>query len=166
MGKEVLFKVVFGSFVAVIIAGGLVALPRGNGTASVEKAEQAALYWVGSGTVQPARFENNEWEVDVVLSDGSLLQVTLNRDLELRDIDEELGPGGARAHDEVTGPLRDKATLVALGVTGPGRVSSVEQDEANEIEVNVQRPNGTQLEVELDAELNVVDVDREDPEDE
>jgi hypothetical protein len=32
--------------------------------------------------------------------------------------------------------------------------------------VGVLRPNGIQLEVELDAELNVIRIEREDPEDE
>jgi hypothetical protein len=166
MGNGVIFKLVFASFVGVVIAGTVVALPRGDGQASASKAEAAARYWVGPGTVQPARLENNRWEVDVALPDGSLVQVTLDRELELQDIDEELGPGGRRAHDEVTGELRDRAILKALAVAGPGRIRGVERDSANELEVGVLRPNGIQLEVELDAELNVIHIEREDPEDE
>ncbi len=161
------FKFIFAAFLVVVVAGGVVALPRGDGgLTSASDAEAAARYWVGSGTVEPARFENNQWEVDVALPDGSLVQVRLDRELQLQDIDEERGPGGSRAHDEVTGPLRNRAILKALAVAGPGRIRGVERDSANELEVGILRPNGIQLEVSLDAELNVIGIERENPEDE
>jgi hypothetical protein len=161
----VVFRYFFAFFVAVLIAGTAVAVPRDHGQAGAAEAENAALNWV-DGVVEPARIEDDEWEVDVVRPDGSLFEVALDHDLALREIDEEIGPGGLRARDELTGAARRRAILAAFAVTGPGRVSSVERDSADEVEVNVRRDDGTQVEVELDSELHVGEVEPEDPDDE
>jgi len=162
----VFFKFVIAFHVVVLIGATVVALPRDGGQASASDAETAARHWIEVGTVQPARLEDDQWEVDVLRRDGSLVEVTFDHRLELRDFDEELGPGGTWAHDEVRGPLRHRAILVALDETGPGHVSSVERDSPNEVEVNVRRRDGTQIEVELDAKLRVGEVELEDPGDE
>jgi hypothetical protein len=104
--------------------------------------------------------------VDVLRPDGSLVEVTLDHELEFRKFDEELGPGGTLAHDEVRGPLRRRAILAAFAVTGRGRVTTVERDTPDEIEVGVRQRDGSQLEVELDAKLRVGEVEPEDPADE
>jgi hypothetical protein len=162
----VFFKFVIAFHVAILIGLTVVALPRDDGQASASDAETAARYWIDVGTIQPARLEDDVWEVDVLRPDGSLVEVTFDHQLKLRDFDEELGPGGTWAHDEVRGPLRHRAILAALEVTGPGRVSSVERDSPNEVEVNVRPRDGTQIEVELDAQLRVGEMELEDPGDE
>jgi hypothetical protein len=177
MGVAVLFRYFFAffvtAFVAVLIVGTLVALPQGAGKTTAADAEEVARYWVQDGVgqpaglfVQPARIEDDEWEVDVVRPDGSLIEVTLDHELRLRDLDEERGPGGRLARDELTGPLRARAIRAAFTETGSARVVNVERDAPDEIEVGVRRPDGSQLEVELDGQLRVGEVEPEDPDDE
>jgi hypothetical protein len=162
----VFFRAFFALFVAILIVGMFVALSQGDDRATIEDAERVALELVGEGTIQPARVEDDEWEVDVVRPDGSLVEVTLNHELELIDFDEERGPGGSLAGDELTGEHRRQAIRAAFRVTGEGRVTTVERDSADEIEVGVLRADGSQIEVELDSELRVGEVEPEDPEDE
>jgi hypothetical protein len=163
----VLFRSFFGFFIAVIIVGTFVELRRGDDDrATAAEAEAVARSLVDEGVIQPARIEDDEWEVDVLRPDGSLVEVTLDHELKFRKFDEELGPGGSLAHDEVRGPLRRRAVLAAFAVTGRGRVTSVEHDPGNEIEVGVRQRDGSQLEVELDSRLRVGEVEPEDPEDE
>jgi hypothetical protein len=159
-------KASLAAFVVVIVVVTFLALPRGDGEAGPGEAEAVARHWVGSGTVQPARLEDDGWAVDVLRRDGSLVELTFDGDLSLRHIDEELGRGGAPAYDEIQDPLRRRAIRVALGVTGTGRVTSVERDRPDEIEVNVTLPGGNQVEVELDSALRVGEVEDEDPGDE
>jgi hypothetical protein len=153
-------------FVAVVVIATVAAVPDDDGRATAADAEAAALKRVGGGTVQPARVEDDEWEVDVERPDGSLVEVTFDHELTFRDVDEELGPRGTPADDEVRGAFRRKAIEAAFAVTGRGAVRSVERDSWNEIEVNVRRRNGTQIEVELDSALRVGEVEDENPNDE
>jgi hypothetical protein len=126
-------------------------------------AETAALEWVGEGFAQEARREGNRWEVDVVRPDGSMVQVSLGDDLDLRGLDEELGPGGTLAPDELRGRRRARAVQAAFAETGPGQVTSVERASSGEIEVCIRTQTGSQVEVELDQALRVVEVGRKDP---
>jgi uncharacterized membrane protein YkoI len=65
----------------------------------------------------------------------------------------------------VTGPDADKATAVALEITGGGKVNSVERDTENGAtwEVEVTEPDGTTVDVRLDVnfELVIVETDSE-----
>lgn len=58
----------------------------------------------------------------------------------------------------VTGPDADKATAAALDATGGGTANSVERDSENGAvwEVEVTRPDGTTVDVRLDAQFKVV----------
>jgi len=73
-------------------------------------AEAAALDWVGVGFAQEPRRDGDEWEVDVIRPDGSMVEVTIGDAAEMRGLDEERGPAGLPAHDEVHGPLRALST--------------------------------------------------------
>jgi hypothetical protein len=130
------------------------------------EARAAALDWVGDGVAQAPRRDGDEWEVDVVRPDGSIVEVTIGDKLEARDFDEERGAGGSLAPDEIQGTLRAKAILAALSETGPGRALSVERDGAGAIEVGVRTHDDRRVEVELDEALHVVEVEPEDPRDE
>jgi Phage integrase family len=125
--------------------------------------ETAALQWVGDGFAQTARREGNRWEVDVVRPDGSMVQVSLGDDLDLRGFDEEVGPGGTLAPDELQGRRRARAVQAAFAETRPGQVTSVERASSGEIEVCIRTQTGRQVEVELDQGLRVVEVGRKDP---
>jgi hypothetical protein len=126
-------------------------------------ARATALKWVGAGVAQEPRRESNSWEVDVVRADGSMVQVSLGDDLDLRGLDEELGPGGTPAPDELRGRRRARAVQAAFAETAPGQVTSVERSSGGEIEVCIRMPAGRQVEVELDQALRVAEVDRRDP---
>ena len=125
--------------------------------------EAAALEWVGEGVAQQPRREEGRWEVDVVRPDGSMLQVSLGDDLELLGLDEESGPAGTLAPDELWGTARARAVQAAFAETRVGEVTSVERDSSGEIEVCIRMSTGRQVEVELGHMLRVVTVDTDDP---
>lgn len=57
----------------------------------------------------------------------------------------------------ITGPALDRATRVALQETGGGRVTETEvNDEESYYQVEVTRDDGTQVDVNLDRQFNVV----------
>jgi hypothetical protein len=124
-------------------------------------AEAVAVEFVGDGIAQDSRREDDRWEVDVVRPDGSMVQVSLGEDLELRGLDEELGPAGTLADDELQGPARARAVRAAFSETGIGKVVSVERDSDQGIEVRVRTGSRRQIEVELDRNFRVVEVDDE-----
>jgi hypothetical protein len=153
-------------YVAALTA--LVAIALGAYTEGVavgaQQAKAVGFRWVGVGTAEAPRRDGDEWEVDVRRPNGSLVEVTIGDQLELRGLDEELGPGGVPASDELAGRARGRAIEVALIAVGFGRVFSVERESSDSVEVNVRRPNG-RLEVQLDSG-QVVEVEAEDPGDE
>lgn len=132
---------------------------------SARDAEIAALSWVRSGKAEPPRREGDTWEVDVRRPDGSLVEVVLGDELQLRGFDEEFGPAGAPAPDELKGAARARAIEAAFWHVGPGRVVGVERDPTGEIEVGI-RMGGDQIEVRLDERYRVIEVQPEDPSDE
>jgi hypothetical protein len=124
-------------------------------------AEAVAVEFVGDGIAQDSRREDDRWEVDVVRPDGSMVQVSLGENLELRGLDEELGPAGTLAEDELRGPARARAVRAAFTETGIGKVVSVERDPGGEVEVRVRPGSGRQIEVELDRNYRVLELDDE-----
>jgi hypothetical protein len=128
-------------------------------------AEVAARSWVGVGEAETPRREGGNWEVDVRRPDGSLVQVTLSEDLQLRGFDEEFGPAGTPAPDELTGAARERAIEATFRHVGPGRVVGVERDPDGVIEVGL-RLGIDQVEVRLDRRFRVLEVHPEDPGDE
>jgi hypothetical protein len=155
--------IVFGAMTIALV---LMGLRLGEERVSPVDAEIAALDWVGDGFTQVPRRDGGNWEVDVVRRNGSMVQVTLGDDLELRDFDEELGPAGSPAHDELAGAVRARAVEAAFAAVGPGQVVGVERDSSREIEVGIRKRRGHQIEVELDARFRVTEVETEDPRDE
>ena len=66
---------------------------------------------------------------------------------------------GGISEDQVTGPEAEKAKSAAIAAVGGGTVSEVERDDGNgtgAFEVEVTREDGSQLEVHLDGDYNVV----------
>jgi hypothetical protein len=132
---------------------------------SAGEAKTAALTWVGAGEAQAPRRDGDAWEVDVVRPDGSLVQVTLGDRLELREFDEEFGPGHTPAPDELRGAARARAIEAAFGHVGRGRVVSVERESSREIDVDM-RMGVDRIEVQLNPRFRVIEVKPEDPGDE
>jgi hypothetical protein len=152
--------------VALVVASGVIQLlPDDDESFDSAEAKTAAMSWVGVGQAQAPRREGANWEVDVRRPDGSLVQVTMGDELELRDFDEELGPAGALASDELRGTARQRAIKAAYWHVGPGRVVGVEREPTGEIEVGM-RLGQDQIEVRLDERFRVVEVGPEDPRDE
>jgi hypothetical protein len=162
LGRTTLF-VIFGAMTIAIVL--VVALRVGNERSPFD-AETAALELVRNGVAQESRRDGDRWEVDVVRADGSMVQVNLGDDLELLDLDEELGPGGTLADDELRGALRLRAVEAAFAEAGPGQVVSVERDSRRRIKVRVLKGDGTHVGVVLDGSLRALAVDDEDPRDE
>jgi len=159
---RVALLLVAGAAAAVVVPG----LWPGEPELEAADAAAVAVGWVGAGEPQAPRREGGEWEVDVVRPNGSLVEVTVGGRGELLGFDEERGPGGSRAPDELTGPTRARAVRVALAATGRGRVLSAEWEQGGGIEVAVRRVNGTQVEVSLDRRFRIREIEREDPADE
>jgi uncharacterized membrane protein YkoI len=66
---------------------------------------------------------------------------------------------GADSEEQLTGPDAEKAKSAAIAAVGGGTVSEVERDDGNgtgAFEVEVTRDDGSQLEVHLDSDYNVV----------
>ena len=66
---------------------------------------------------------------------------------------------GGDSEEQVTGPEAQKAKSAAIAAVGGGTVTEVERDDGNgtgAFEVEVTRDDGSQLEVHLDGDLNVV----------
>jgi hypothetical protein len=137
----------------------------GGGGVTSKDAEIAALTWVGVGKAETPRREGDNWEVDIRRPNGSLVQVTMGDELQLRDFDEESGPRGTPAADELTGDARARAIEAAYWHVGSGRVVGVERDPNGEIEVGL-RMGGDQIEVRLDRRFRVIEVHPEDRSDE
>ena len=145
-------------FAAMMIALVFVALPVED-PADRADVEMTALDWVGEGRAQPPRRDGDNWEVDVVRRNGSMVQVTLGNDLRLRGLDEESGPAGTLAHDELTGPARDRAVQAAFAEVGTGQVIEVEREARREIGVRIQEPGGREVEVQLNGRFQVTGVE-------
>ena len=149
----------------VVAAFGVLALlafaPGSGDEFDADAAQEAARKWTGWQTTDPPRRRGDGWEVDVRRSDGSIVEVNLGAELELVELDEEVGPGGTPAHDELTGERRQQAIAAARERAGSGVVRSVERERDGTIEVDFVLPDRTVLEVDLDAQLNVTGSDRE-----
>jgi hypothetical protein len=66
---------------------------------------------------------------------------------------------GGDSEEQVTGPDAEKAKSAAIAAVGGGTVTEVERDDGygtGVFEVEVKRDDGSQVEVHLDGELNVV----------
>ena len=66
---------------------------------------------------------------------------------------------GGDSEEQLTGPEADKAKSAAIAAVGGGTVTEVERDDGNgtgAFEVEVTREDGSQLEVHLDGDYNVV----------
>ena len=66
---------------------------------------------------------------------------------------------GGDSEEQLTGPEAEKAKSAAVAAVGGGTVTEVEPDDGNgtgAFEVEVTREDGSQLEVHLDGDYNVV----------
>ncbi|WP_308798556.1 PepSY domain-containing protein [Agromyces silvae] len=148
----------------------------GVSASQVDAAVEAALAEVGAGTVTDIDVDDDAshaYEVDVRLDAGGSVEVKLDRDLNVVAVEERGDRSGDDDDDDrgddrgddsnvVIDPAdRQRAIDAALAHAGGGTVSEVElSDDADHVwEVEVQLPNGGDLDVELDAAFAVVKAD-------
>jgi hypothetical protein len=151
--------------VALVLASAAFQLRDEDDGVSAKDAEIAAESWVGVGDAEAPRREGDNWEVDVRRPDGSLVQVTLDEQLQLSSFDEESGPAGTPAPDELRGAARARAIEAAIWHVGPAPVVGVERDPDGVVEVGL-RLGQDQVEVRLDRRYKVIEVHPEDRSDE
>mgnify|MGYP001825160477 CR=1 FL=1 len=74
------------------------------------------------------------------------------------------GAGGGDSDDPITGDAYDKATAAALAHIGEGTVTDTEVgDEESLYEVEITLPDGSEVDVQLDANFAIVGSEIEDP---
>jgi hypothetical protein len=147
---------------------------------ALEQASAAALAHTGEGTVTDTEVEDEEsaFEVEVTLDDGSQVDVQLDQDFNVvsSDADDDAGDDASDADDDdaddaddvgdsdepITGSALEQASAAALAHTGEGTVTETEAgDEDSAYEVEVTLNDGTQVDVQLDENFNVVSDDKD-----
>jgi uncharacterized membrane protein YkoI len=141
---------------------------------ALERASEAALAHTGEGRVTETELDDEEsyYEVEVTLDDGSQVDVQLDEQFNVvgdeqeeedddegeDDVDDDSGP--------ITGEALDRASEAALAHTGGGRVTDTEVgDEESYYEVEVTLDDGSQVDVQLDEDFNVVGDEVDDADD-
>jgi uncharacterized membrane protein YkoI len=129
---------------------------------NLQQASDAAIARTGPGTVISAETDNDSnssYEVSVRLNNGDTVEVDLNGSFEVVGVE---GPGqnddGAGSGQGLSAADRDKAGQAALASVGQGRVGEVERenDGASAYEVEVIRDDGSEVDVELGADFQVL----------
>ena len=138
--------------------------------ADLERASAAALAEAGNGTVSGVELDDGGYEVEVRLVDGTEVDVDLDGDFAVvrtstddrdDDSDDDSDDGADRDDGPVGDAERQQATDAALAETGEGTVTGIELDNDG-YEVEVRLVDGTEVDVDLDADFTVVATDRDD----
>ena len=149
---------------AVILGGAGIAVAASSqsageqplGGTELQQASDAALARIGQGTVTKAETDDGAYEVDVRRPDGSTVEVEVSRSFQVTGVE---GPGD---DDSNLAPLstedRDKAGNAALAGVGQGTVSEVERENegGSAYEVEVRLDNGSEVEVQLGPDFQVL----------
>jgi uncharacterized membrane protein YkoI len=151
---------------AVILGGATVAVAAStlanddqtlSGT-ELQQASDAALAKTGGGTVLKAETDDGSYEVDVLRPDGAKVEVKVDRSFQAT-VDGTDDDHSNRAALSATD--RDRAANAALARVGQGTVSEVERKNkggaAYEVEVNLA--DGSQVEVQVGADFQVLGQD-------
>ncbi|CAI3805085.1 PepSY domain-containing protein [Pseudarthrobacter sp. MM222] len=154
-----------GAAAAAVILGGATVAVAANSLATddqalsgteLQQASDAALAKAGGGTVLKAETDDGAYEVDVQRPDGTKVEVEVDRSFQVATVD------GADDDDSNLPALsaadRDQAANAALARVGQGTVSEVERENEGgaAYEVEVRLPDGSQVEVEVGADFQVL----------
>jgi len=138
-----------------------------------DRAARVAVEAAGGGTVLDVDRDSENgatWEVEVVKPDGSRVDVLLDALFRAIDVSAERESNEMRAPDKepnaadseqpITGPEADQAAQAALKAAGGGSVLDVDRDSENGAtwEVELVKPDGSHVDVLLDAQFRVIDV--------
>lgn len=155
-----------GAAAAAVILGGATVAVAANSLANddqplsgteLQQASDAALAKAGGGTVLKAETDDGAYEVDVQRPDGTRVEVEVDRSFQTATVD------GPDDDDDFNLPAlsaadRDQAANAALARVGQGTVSEVERENEGgaAYEVEIRLPNGSQVEVEVGADFQVL----------
>ena len=157
--------------------------------AALEEATAAALAHTGGGTVTETEMDDDDgyYEVEVALDDGS--QVAVHLDESFNVLGQEADDDGADDQDDDAGEADDdaddaedqaegedtpitadalqQARAAALEYVGEGEVTDSEVgDEEGYYEIEITLDDGSQVDVHLDENFNVLDQQADDASDE
>jgi len=156
----------------------------------VDRASAAALAETGNGTVSSVERDDGGYEVEVRLADGTEVDVDLDGEFAVvhtstDDPDDESDDESDNESDDdpddesddesdddsddgsdgdnvpVGDAERQRATDAALAETGEGTVTDVEIDDGG-YDVEVRLADGTEIDVDLDADFAVVQTEQDD----
>ncbi|WP_185994463.1 PepSY domain-containing protein [Nocardioides campestrisoli] len=97
------------------------------------------------------------YEVEVRLEDGSEFDVELDEDLAVLRQDQDDDTDDRDDDRALTDTERTSAEEAALEAVGSGTVTDVEAEDAGSYSVEVRADDGTEWEVDLDADFEVLD---------
>lgn len=121
-----------------------------------EQAVAAALDYTGGGTVTETEVDDDgaAYEVEIRKPDGSQVEVQLDRNFAVTGSQVDDDPDGDDA--PLTGGAWERAVAAALEHAGGGTVTETEMDDDGAVyEVEVRRPDGSEVEVQLDRSFTV-----------
>lgn len=127
-----------------------------SGTA-LQRASDAALARTGPGTVTSAQTDNDgntSYEVNVQLNSGGRVEVELDGSFQVVTVEGQDDDSGK----PLSAADRDKAGQAALAKVGQGRVGEVERESegGSAYEVEIILPDGSEVDVELGADFQVL----------
>ena len=127
-----------------------------SGTA-LQQASDAAIARTGPGTVTSAETDNDantSYEVNVQLNSGSRVEVELDGSFQVVSVEGQDDDSG----QPLSTADRDKAGQAALGTVGQGRVGETERENEGgaAYEVEIILPDGSEVDVELGADFQVL----------
>lgn len=125
----------------------------------LQQAGDSAIAHTGPGTVTSAETDNDantSYEVGVRLDNGNNVEVELNNSFQV--VTTERDDDGAGSGPPLSAADRDKAGQAALARVGQGRVGEVERENegASVYEVEIVRDDGSEVDVELGADFQVL----------
>lgn len=132
------------------------AVTPGDPASLVAVIDQAVAAAEGTGA-SSVEVESHGWKVDVILADGS--------EVDVRVADDGATTVRADHRDDDADPAIDTDRIddivaAAIAAAGPGAVTSIETDDGG-YDVSVSLTDGPEVDVELAADLSVVSVDRD-----
>ena len=137
--------------------------------ADADKATAAAKAAVSGGTVIRVETDSDgTYEAHVRKSDGTEVEVKMDKDFKVTAVEEFQGRGGHRGghrggpgmgETPLTGADADQATAAAKAAVSGGTVIRVETDSDGTYEAHVRKSDGTEVEVKMDKDFKVTAVE-------